>query len=159
MSYIAAVPMFRLPRLNPIVPLLALVLTGGGCSTAGATRPMTIAVRDKLTRAPIASAHVDARTIHFYLPTDVPLLGRDPIVDSSGPRSVHGVTGPDGTVRMAVIVDHPVQIIVIAPGYDVQVVELLVHPADADGPGEWLDGELGPEVPDDVRRVEVRFLK
>ena len=159
MSYIAAVAMLLLRRLIPIVPLLALVMTGGGCSSATTSRPMTIAVRDKLTKAPIASAHIDARTLHFYLPTDVPLLGRDPIVDSSGPRSVHGVTGVDGTVRMTVIVDHPVQVIVIAPGYDVQVVELLVHPAVANGPSAWLDGELGPELPGDARRVEVRFLK
>ena len=157
MSYIAAVPMFRLPRFSPIVPLLALVMAGGGCSSASTTRTMTIAVRDKLTQAPVGSAHIDARTIHFFVPADVPLFGRDPILDSSPPRSVHGVNGPDGTVRMTVIVEHPVQVMVIAPGYDVQVVELLVHPADA-GPSEWLDAEFGPEIPGDARRVEVRFL-
>ncbi len=118
---------------------------------------MTIAVRDKLTQAPVASAHIDARTLHFFVPADVPLLGRDPILDSSPPRSVHGVTGADGTVRMTVVVEHPVQVMVIAPGYDVQVVELVEHPADA-GPSEWLDADFGPELPGDARRVEVRFL-
>ena len=157
MSYIAAVSMFRLPQLSPIIPLLALVLTSGGCSSSKTTRPMTIAVRDKLTQAPVASAHIDARTLHFFVPADVPLLGRDPILDSSPPLSVHGVTGPDGTVRMMVVVEHPVQVMVIAPGYDVQVVDLLAHPADA-GPSKWLDAELGPEAPGDARRVEVRFL-
>ncbi len=144
-------------RLSLILPLLALVLSGGGCSTSRTSRPMTIAVRDKLTRSPVASAHIDARTIHFFAPGDIPLYGRDAILDSSPPPSVHGVTGADGTVRMTVVVEHPVQVIVIAAGYDVQIVELVAHPADA-GPSEWLDAEFGPELPADARRVEVRFL-
>ena len=148
--------MFRM-RLSPILPLLALVLAGGGCSSSSTTRPMTIAVRDKLTRSPVASAHIDARTIHFFAPGDIPLYGRDPILDSSPPPSVHGVTGPDGTVRMTVAVEHPVLVIVIAAGYDIQVVELVAHPADV-GPTAWLDAEFGPELPGDARRVEVRFL-
>ena len=156
MSYIAAVLMFRL-RLSLILTLLTLVLAGGGCSSSSTSRTMTIAVRDKLTRSPIASAQVNARTLHFFVPGDMPLYGRDAILDSSPPPSVQGVTGPDGTVRMTVVVEHPVVVMVIAAGYDVQAVELVAHPADA-GPSAWLDAEFGPELPGDARRVEVRFL-
>ncbi len=118
---------------------------------------MTVAVRDKLTHLPVASALVDARTVHFFVPADLPLLGRDAILDSSPPASARGMTGPDGTVRLNVIVKHPVQIIVVAPGYDVQVVDLVTHPAES-GPSDWLDADVGPPDPTGALRVEVRFL-
>ncbi|MCH7796858.1 MAG: hypothetical protein IID28_00240 [Planctomycetes bacterium] len=139
------------------VSLLLAILLGLGCSRSNTSRPMTVAVRDKLTHLPVESALVDARTLHFFVATDIPLLGRDAILDPSPPASVRGMTGPDGTVRLNVVQRHPVRIIVVAPGYLVQVVDLVTHPARS-GPGDWLDTDLGPQEPAGARRVEVRFL-
>ena len=149
--------MCRLPQLSPIVPLLLLSLAAGACSSSTTARPMTIAVRDKLTRTPVASALVDAQAVHFFAPTEVPGYGRDAILDPSPPESVRGVTGADGTVRLTIVMDHPVRVIVIAAGYDIQIVDLEKHPADT-GASEWLDADPGPELPGAPPRVEVRFL-
>lgn len=140
-----------------LVLLLVLLPAASGCSSSSTSRPMTVAVRDKLTHLPVESALVDARTIHFFVPADLPLLGRDAILDSSPAPSTRGMTGPDGTVRLDVVLNHPVQIIVLAPGYDVQVVDLVTHPAES-GRSDWLDSEVGPPDPDAALRVEVRFL-
>ena len=151
--------MCRLLRFSPIVPLLLLSLAAGACSSSAGARPMTIAVRDKLTRAPVASAIVEAQTVHFFAPADVPGYGRDAILDPSPPKSVRGVTGADGTIRLTIVMDHPVQVIVIAAGYDIQIVELEQHPAAAGaGASAWLDADPGPELPGDPPRVEIRFL-
>ena len=160
MSYSVAVPMNRPKRRTPPGPILALLalLAAGGCSSPSGTRPMTIAVRDKLTGEPVASAHIDARAVSFFAPMDVPMSGRDAILDPSPPKSVRGVTGPDGTVRLQIVAGHPVQVIVTATGYDVQVVELDEHPADTGSAGRWLDADPGPVLPDQPRRMEVRFL-
>ena len=139
------------------VSLLLAVLLAAGCSRSNTSKPMTVAVRDSLTHLPVESALVDARTIHFFVAADIPLLGRDAILDSSPPASVRGMTGPDGTVRFDVVVQHPVQIIVVAPGYLVQVVDLVTHPAES-GPSDWLDADRGPPEPGQALRVEVRFL-
>lgn len=138
--------------------ILALVVAGaaGGCSSSSTYRPMTVEVRDSLTRQPVAGASVVARTVHFFVPGDVPLLGHDPIIDPGPPRSARAHTGDDGRARLKVIVDHPVQVMVLVPGYDVQVVDLKRHPAVTGQPSEWLDSD-----PPDVagpHRLQVRFL-
>lgn len=148
--------MCRMSPSSPIV-LMLLLMAAGGCSSPGTTRPMTVAVRDKLTGEPVASAQVDARALSFFAPMDVPFAGRDAILDSSPPKLVRGVTGPDGTVRLAIVAGHPVQVIVMAAGYDVQVVDLDRHPADDGLPSAWFDSDLGLE-PDQPRRMQVRFL-
>jgi hypothetical protein len=89
--------------------------------------------------------------------SDVPLMGRDPIMDGSPPRSAWGITGADGTVRLEVIVDHPAQIIVTAAGYEPQAIDFLEQPGKTGEPGRWLDADPGPAVPSDPARLEVRL--
>jgi len=136
----------------------------GACSSSSTYQPMTVSVRDKLSQQPVAGAVVHARTVHAFIPmsyianSDVPLMGRDPIIDGSPPRSARGITGADGTVRLEVIVDHPVQIIVTAAGYEPQAIDLLEQPAASGEPGTWLDADPGPAVPSDPARLEVQLI-
>ena len=139
---------------------LALLAGGGGCHTSSTWAPLTISVRDKYTRAPVADARVEARTLHFFIEWDA--IG-DPIFDPNPPESVRGVTGPDGAVRLVVIAEHPVQIIAVAAGYDPQVVDLDRHPvlwsqkerlARQD---QWLDADPGPLDPATPPRLEVHI--
>jgi hypothetical protein len=124
---------------------------------------MTVSVRDKLSQQPVSGAVVHARTGHWFLPMssianeDAPLMGRDPILDGSPPRSDRGVTGADGIVRLEVIVDHPVQIIVLAAGYEPQAVDVVEHPARKGEPSDWLDSDPGPALPSQAPRLEVRL--
>lgn len=135
------------------------------CSTSSTYEPVTVSVRDKLSQRPISGAVVHARTVHAFIPmsaianSDVPLMGRDPIIDGSPPRSDSGVTADDGTVRLKVIVDHPVQLIVLAAGYEPQTVDLVDHPAKTHEPSEWLDADPGPALPAEPARLEVRIKK
>jgi hypothetical protein len=125
---------------------------------------LTVAVRDKLSQQPVSGAVVHARTVHAFLPmsylanSDAPLLGADPILDGSPPDSQRAVTGADGTVRLEVIVDHPVQIIVLAAGYDMQTVDLADHPVRTGGPSAWRDADPGPALPSEPARLEVRLI-
>ena len=142
-------------------PLLLLLLVTG-CSTATGYQPMIVAVRDHQTGAPVPSAIVQARPLNFFIPeSQVPLLGDQPIVDPSPPTSDHGTTGADGTVRLdRVVVDQPVQIRVLARGYEPLEVDLKHHPAKR-GASDWLDplaDTTRPVDTDDAARLEVRFL-
>jgi hypothetical protein len=146
--------------------LAAALLLGtlGACSSSSTYKPMTVSVRDKLSHQPVSGAVVHARTSHFFVPMgyiankDAPLMGREPILDGSPPRSDEGVTGADGTVRLEVIVDHPVQIIVLAAGYEPQAVDVVEHPAMAGAPSGWLDADPGPAPPSQAPRLEVRLI-
>ncbi len=144
----------------------AALLVGafGACSSSSTYKPVTVSVRDKLSRQPVSGAVVHARTSHWFLPMgyianeDAPLMGRDPILDGSPPRSDRGVTGADGTVRLEVIVHHPVQIIVLAAGYEPQAIELVeLHP-DLSKASAWLDADPGPALPSQAPRLEVRLI-
>jgi hypothetical protein len=123
-----------------------------------------VSVRDKGSRQPVAGAAVHARTDHAFIPmgnianSDVPLMGRDPIIDGSPPRSDRGVTGADGAVRLEVILDHPVRIIVIAAGYEPQAIDLLEQPVGSGEPSAWLDADPGPALPSEPARLEVRLI-
>ncbi|MHC4083505.1 MAG: hypothetical protein ACYS15_08455 [Planctomycetota bacterium] len=135
----------------------------GACSSSSTYKPMTVSVRDKLTREPLSGAVVHARTGHWFLPMgyiankDAPMMGRDPILDGSPPRSEQAVTAADGTVRLEVIVDHPVQIIVLAAGYEPQVIDVVEHPANKGELTEWLDADPDPALPSQAPRLEVRL--
>jgi hypothetical protein len=141
-----------------------LLGTLGACSSSSTYKPVTVSVRDKLSQEPVSGAVVHARTAHFFLPwgyvanSDAPLLGRDPILDGSPPRSDQGVTGVEGSVRLEVIVDHPVQIIVLAAGYEPQAVEVVEHPARTGEPSDWLVSDPGPALPSQAPRLEVRLI-
>ncbi len=144
-----------------LAPLLLLTLVTG-CSTASGYQPLTVAVRDHDTGAPVSSAFVQARPLNFFIPeSQVPLLGDQPIVDPSPPTSEHGATGADGTVRLErVVVDQPVQIRVLARGYEPLEVDLTDHPAKK-GASAWLDPLADTTRPFDAEeatRLEVRFL-
>jgi hypothetical protein len=134
------------------------------CSSSSTYKPMTVSVRDKLSQQPVSGAVVRARTSHWFLPMsnianeDAPLMGRDPILDGSPPRSARGVTGADGNVRLEVIVDHPVQILVLAAGYEPQAVDVMEHPARKGEPSDWLDSDPGPALPSQAPRLEVRLI-
>lgn len=146
------------------LPIVFLLLAATGCASSHTYLPMTVEVRDKLTHEPVAGAVVVARTVHLFLPlsyflrVELPLLGSDPIVDPFPPRSAHGTTGEAGTVRLRVIVDHPVHVMVIAAGYDPQVVDLIKHPAVTEEPSDWLDADPATAMTDDPARLELRFL-
>jgi hypothetical protein len=124
-----------------------------------------VSVRDKGSHEPVAGAVVHARTVHAFLPmsnfakSDVPFKGRDPILDGSPPRSARGATAADGTVRLDVIVDHPVQIIVIAAGYEPQTIDLWDVPAGNDEPSMWLDADPGPALTSEPPRLEVQVSR
>ncbi len=135
----------------------------GACSSSSTYKPVTVSVRDKLSRQPVSGAVVHARTSHWFFPMsyianeDVPLMGRDPILNGSPPHSERGVTGADGTVRLEVIVDHPLQIIVLAAGYEPQAVDVVEHPARKGEPSDWIDSDPGPALPAQAPRLEVRL--
>jgi hypothetical protein len=135
----------------------------GACSSSSTYRPMTVSVRHKLSRQPVAGAAVHARSVHAFLPmsyianSDAPFMGADPILDGSPPRSDRGVTGTDGTVRLEVIVDHPVQVIVLAAGCAPQVIGVPEHPAKTGEPSGWLDADPGPALPSQPPRLEVEL--
>ncbi len=133
-------------------------LVASGCATSHTYQPMTVAVRDKLTHEPVGNAIVHARSLHFFVPVELPLLGDGVILDPFPPTSARGVTGDDGTVLLKVIVHHPVQVIVLAAGYDPQVVDLERHPAIA-GASDWLSADPGPSTRFDPPRLEIRFAK
>ncbi len=117
---------------------------------------MTVEVRDGRTHQPVCGAAVLVQTVHFFVPTDLPLLGHHPIIDPTRPRSVQGATGSDGSVRLQVIVDHPVKVFVVARGYEAAAFDLDRHPAVTRKTSAWLDAN-----PPDLAapsRVQVRFL-
>jgi hypothetical protein len=122
-----------------------------------------VSVRDKLTHEPVAGAVVQARSLNAFVPwaamtnTALPFWGPDPLLDGSPPKSPRGVTGADGTVRLDVVVDHPVQVIAIAAGYVPQTIHLEAPPIDRSAPSGWLDADPGPALPDEPRRLEIRF--
>ena len=127
----------RLIRCTSALGAIGLAaLLASGCAASHTYKPMTVAVRDKLTHEPVANAFVHARSLHFFVPAELPLLGQGVILDPFPPASARGVTGDDGTVLLKVIVHHPVQVIVLAAGYDPQVVDLERHPALA-GASDW----------------------
>ena len=97
-------------------------------------------------------------SLHFSIPFQLPLLGEGVILDPFPPESARGVTGDDGTVQLTVIVHHPVQVVVLAAGYDPQVVDLARRPAIA-GTSDWLDADPGPSTRSDPPRLEIRFAK
>ena len=68
-----------------------------------------------------------------------------------------GMTDDGGSVRLDVIVDHPVQIIVIAAGYEPQTIDLLEHPIRDDRPTAWLDADPAPALATRPPRLEVRI--
>ena len=146
------------------LPIAFLLLAATGCASSHTYLPMTIEVRDKLTREPVSDALVVARTVHLYLPlsyllrVELPLLGSDPILNPSPPRWAHGTTGEDGIIRLEVIADHPVQIMVIAGGYDPQVVYLEKHPGITGEPSGWLEADPAAATAQGPPRLEVRFL-
>ncbi len=133
-------------------------LLASGCGTSHTYQPMTVAVRDKLTHEPVANAFVHARSLHFFVPVELPLLGEGVILDPFPPASARGVTGDDGTVLLKVIVHHPVQVVVLAAGYDPLLVDLEQHPAIA-GASDWLSTDPGPSTRSDPPRLEIRFAK
>ena len=152
--------------IRPLGWVAAALLLGAtsACSSSSTYKPVTVSVRDKLSQRPVSGAVVHARTAHFFVPMgyianeDAPLLGREPILDGSPPRSDRGVTGADGNVRLEVIVDHPVQIIVVATGYEPQAVDVEEHPARRGEPSDWLDSDPGPALPTQAPRLEVRLI-
>lgn len=141
----------------------AALLAACGCSVSSRHEPMTVAVRDKLTRQPIAGARVHARSVNFYVPAgyafNKELFGEaDPILGAS-PPSAEGVTDYDGTVRFPeIVVNHPVQLVVVAAGYEPQVLHMERHPALTGEPSAWLDADPGPGSPYEALRVEVRVM-
>ena len=121
-------------------------------------------MRDKLTREPVAGAVVHARSVNAFLPwaamtnSDLPFSERDPLMDKSPPKSPRGLTADDGTVRLDVIVDHPVQIIVMAAGYEPQTIGLEELKVDRSQPSAWLDADPDPELPGDPARLEIQLI-
>lgn len=123
-----------------------------------------MSVRDKLTHEPVAGAVVHARSVNAFLPwaamtnSDLPFSERDPLMDKSPPKSPRGRTADDGTVRLDVIVDHPVQIIVMAAGYEPQTIGLEELKVDRSKPTAWLDADPDPELPGDPARLEIQLV-
>ncbi len=138
-------------RFTAALGAIAVTLVTG-CATSKTYESMTVAVRDKVTHEPVANAFVHARSLHFFVP-----VGQGVILDPFPPASARGVTGVDGTVLLKVITHHPVQVIVLAAGYDLQVVDLEGHPAVV-GASDWIDADPGPWASFDPPRVEIRFL-
>ncbi len=67
-------------------------LVASGCATSHTYQPMTVAVRDKLTHEPVGNVIVHARSLHFYVPAELPLLGDGVILDPlSLPKTSSGV--------------------------------------------------------------------
>lgn len=122
-----------------------------------------MSVRDRLTREPVAGAVVHARSVNAFLPwanmtnSDLPFSERDPLLDKSPPRSPRGLTAGDGTVRLDVIVDHPVQIIVMAAGYEPQTIGLEELQVSRDEPSAWLDADPDPALPGGRARLEIQL--
>jgi hypothetical protein len=108
---------------------------------------VTVEVRGGDTGAPVAGALVLARPVHFFVPAHP-----YPILDPSPPRSARGLTDAAGAVRLRVIAQHPVQFVVVAPGY----TPLMLPPGCAQAGGPWTDGGA---VDEDVgvRRLEMRL--
>ena len=136
--------------LRPVTLMLVAALAG--CSSSSTYLPMTVAVRDRTTQMPVGGAVVHARSVHFFLPVE-PYA----ILDSSPPRSARGVTGADGNVTLSVIVDHPVQMVVVAPGYPPVVLDLVEHPA-VDGPSEWWPRDSSLAATEGEHGIEFRLL-
>ncbi|MHC5023849.1 MAG: hypothetical protein ACYTGG_08045 [Planctomycetota bacterium] len=144
------------PADRCLAPVLVLLLTAvAGCSVSGRYAPMTIEVRDAETEAPVPNALVEARALHFFLPVEQGVYLR-PHPDE--PKSVLGRTDADGRVRLNVVVDAAVQVVVVAPGYDVQSVGLEEHPVlwEDEAFTSWVDADLPiDETP--PRQLQVRF--
>ena len=144
------------PRLRPLArgfAVLALLLLLSGCPASTTYGPLIVSVRDQQTKQRVPGAVVHARPVHFYNVSSPSFE----FIQPSQPRAEVATTGDDGRVLMNVIMDHPVEMIVVAPGREPAVVDLQ-HP-ERSGDSGWIDPS--PRIAEQMgmRRLEVRFSR
>ncbi len=111
-----------------MVNRLTALLVGAGLALAGCSsklQPLSIAVRDHDTRAPVVDAEVRVRQLSFYVP--VPEMD-----DMFIPRKPHPAstarTGADGRVQLVAPADGPFEVMVFVPFAPVQGLSFADHP-------------------------------
>jgi hypothetical protein len=121
-----------LSRLSSVAVVL-VVMAAAGCGslvyTSSSYETVRLSVFDAETGEPVSTAKVSARTVNLFSPSYP-----NPIVfESSRPDSSSGVVDGQGEVRLRVVEDYPVQLVVVAPGYEPwEYVLEDVPAADAD---------------------------
>jgi hypothetical protein len=128
---------------------MLVLLPLGACASPGRRVPVTVAVRDGVTRQPIEGARVLIRSVHFFLPY-YPFE----IVDSVPPMRAAGITDAAGLVRLVTWEHAPVQVIVEAIGRPPLVVHVDGAPASDTG---WRSGDAAPGGADAGAAIEVQF--
>ncbi len=135
-------------RLYGMLPVLAMLAAIVGC--ASGAEELTVTVRDRQTHQPVIDAYVQLRPLHLF--SSEPPYG---ILDPSPTAGSSGMTGADGTVRVEGVVDHPMDVRIVATGYVPLYFTAVIESTAAQQP--WYDALLIGENEDVLRRLEVQL--